>query len=309
MVMIKGMALGYAPFFYQPRGEDMEKLRFNHFFPILFVPDKTKVYFARNKIINNMINIKDISFEIVDSRYGYEYTLTEEGRAMLPPDIKPIGEGEKSWVFSGWDFIPFLLSHLQMVKQIVSYTTPGEYYTYFSVEEGDILEEYIPPFTITDIDNLCIFCIIEPFFDSLNFTEQRRAWVKVLLKKMQEWGILDEYYCFVPYNPITGKKRRNYEKGLIMKTLCKTIKMKQTEWNAIGWMLLGKGKEEWDENDKKKLESIRAGTRKWEAENESKYKPLDPVIKKLCDRIKKFDTSLGKTPIFTANSSKRNFLN
>lgn len=262
-----------------------------------------------------MVDIKNLSFDIIDTRHEYEYTLTEEGRAMLPPDIKPIGEGEKSLEFSGWDFLPYLFSHPQMAKQIVSYTIPGVYSMYFSVEEGNILEEYIPPCTYTeDIIVFYIIALSELFFNSLKLTEEKRIWVKALLNKMQEWGILDKCYFFTACNPLTGQKWYNYEKGIIMETFCHKIGKTQTEWDAIGWMLIGKEKEEWDENDKKKLKSIQAGTRRIRTEKEEKtYLNLDPKkqesIIKLCESIEKFDTSLGKKSNFTANSSKRNYLN
>ena len=282
----------------------------------MFVPDKTTAYFCRNlKKQEPMKDISKISFEPTSVYFGYDYTLTEEGQAMLPPDIKPIGEGEKSWVFSGWDFLPFLFSHPKMAKQIVSYTTPAEYCTYFSVEERDFLEEYIPSCTYTDnIADFYITALLECFLNSLKFEKKKRFWVEALLNKMQEWGILDRFYFFTECNPLTGQKWYGYEKGIIMETFCYKIGKTQTEWDAIGWMLIGKEKEEWDEKDKNKLKSIQAGTRKIRTTKKEKtYLNLDrkqqESIIELCKRIENFDTSLGQKTIFTANSSKRNCLN
>ena len=99
-----------------------------------------------------------------------------------------------------------------------------------------------------------------------------------------------------------------------METFCYKIGKTQTEWDAIGWMLIGKEKEEWDEKDKNKLKSIQAGTRKIRTTKKEKtYLNLDrkqqESIIELCKRIENFDTSLGQKTIFTANSSKRNCLN
>ena len=71
-----------------------------------------------------MVNLSKISFEPISVYFGYDYTLTEEGQAMLPPDIKPLGEGEKSNKFSGWDFLPFLFSHPKMAKSKLSWRMP-----------------------------------------------------------------------------------------------------------------------------------------------------------------------------------------
>lgn len=246
-----------------------------------------------------MIDIPEISFEPNLVYFGYDYTLTEEGRAMLPSAIEPLGEGEKSRVFSGWDFLPFLFSHPQVAEEITSYTSPSECYLYYDENENMIVEEEIPPFTWTDGISE-IYDNVFPFpYASLKLGERKSAWVSVLLKKMQEWGLLNDSFCFTERNPLTGRKWRDYEKGMIMETLCHKIGMTQTEWKKMRGMLIGKNERDWKAEDDRKLKSIEANVRQYRVKGPKKtYELLDPkkqaALIELCQRIDKFDTSAGQ---------------
>lgn len=246
-----------------------------------------------------MIDISKISSEPISEYFGYDYTLTEKGRAMLPSAIEPLGEGEKSRVFSGWDFLPFFFSHPQVAEEITSCTSPPERYQYYDENEDVFVEEEIPPFTWTDGISEIYDKVFPISYASLKLGERKSAWVSVLLEKMQEWGLLNDSFCFTERNPLTGREWRDYEKGMIMETFCHKIGMSQTEWKIVGGMLIGKNERDWEEKNYRKLKSIEANVRKYREKGPKKtYELLDPkkqaALIELCQRIDKFDTSAGQ---------------
>lgn len=246
-----------------------------------------------------MIDITNISSQPISEYFDYIYTLTEKGRAILPPHIKPMGEEEHSREFWGWDLLPYLYFCPEIAQYIESCQSMPSYITYYDMEEGDVVEEEIPPFTWTDGISE-IYDNVFPFpYASLKLGERKSAWVSVLLKKMQEWGLLNDSFCFTERNPLTGRKWRDYEKGMIMETLCHKIGMTQTEWKKMRGMLIGKNERDWKAEDDRKLKSIEANVRQYRVKGPKKtYELLDPkkqaALIELCQRIDKFDTSAGQ---------------